>query len=210
MLHGHDCDRFRAVGLQCPFRKFREDEDQPDDEEEEKKRSRDQELPEEKGTDIPFMFPARRSRIDLPKIRQLVVAHGDPEMAEALERMAAFKNTGGLPSIPNFPRMKSPLSEQSMAAIMAALTGIGVMQALRLMRQTGSNPNFQAVQASERHAAKGLSKVSNARGLGSARTSGRGGIHVNAAADLKRLLRPRSLSSGLSAGVDTFSETGFN
>ncbi len=218
-LVNHDCDRFRALGLSCPFRRFKEDDEQP----EEAKRpvpakEREEEEAAREGVGVEFLAPGRRREDRRQRgygqgqeLSELVIAHGDPVMAKELERIHAFKQKGGLPSIPSFPQLNSPLSEQGMAAIIAALTGIAIMQALRSMQATGSAPSFQQVQGSERHASKGLSKVSDSLGRGSARSAGRGGLHVNAARDLRNLLRPRKLlDGGPTAGFDSFSETGFN
>lgn len=199
-LIGHDCDRFRSRGIDCPFRRFKEDDEEEPDEEQQ----------------IPFVMKKQQEQ-ELDNLRQFpIIAHGDPAMRKALERMAAIKRDGGLPSIPPFrnPVPAFPLQGRGHPEIISAITAIAIMKALRSMRATGSNPGLQPVMTSERRVAKGLSRVLGRQSGGLARTGGRGGLHVNAAAELQNLLgfRRKLGPSGnaLSAGVDSFSETGFN
>lgn len=214
MLHLHECDRFKAQGLVCPFRRFREDDEGLEREEDAKK---DPELPDPDDDDhfqYPFVIKRKQQQAELDNLRQLpVIAHGDPAMRKALERMAAIKKDGGLPSLPNIPIPNFPLQGVGHQEIISVLAAIAIMNALRGMRSMSSGTSFPAVQGSERHAARGLSKVLN-RQSGVGRTKGRGGLHVNAAADLQKLLGfRRKLGPGAGgpvAGFDSFSETGFN
>lgn len=196
-LFGHECDRFMVSGFrECPFRRRDEHEDDEDDDFDD-------------AMEFRLAFPVKRNADQVEGRSPLTIAHLQPKMREALERMAAIKDVGGLPSIPRFdPTIPEfPFGgrgHQEAAAILAALAA---MQGLRLLRQTGSRPSLQAVQHSEKRAARGLSKV-----LGTSRTRGRGGLHVNEAANLRRLLfGRRKLLNGTSliAGFDSFSETGF-
>lgn len=176
---GHECDRFIAEGLECPFRRFREDAD-PEEEEKEAEQQKAFEFPDS----IPFMVPERRRTSgdvekNLGAISDLAVA--PRELREALERMAAFKQIGELSSIPDFP-----FSGRGHPAIMSVLAAITIMTVLRSLRSAGFGTGFQGVRTSERHAAKGLAQVG--RPVGPGRTMGRGGFQVNAAADLRRLL----------------------
>lgn len=190
---GHECDRFLAVGLPCPFRRFVEDDDQEPDEEDE-----GDEL------QIPFMMPARRAKEkELARVTTLAVA--PKELREALERMAAFKNLGGLPSLPDFP-----LQGRGHPAIISALAAIALTVVFRTLRRAGLGQGSQLVRVGERRVAQGLSKVARPP-----RSQGRGGIHHNAAADMRRLLgfgprrRRRDSTSTAVEGFDSFSETGF-
>lgn len=199
-MEHHDCDRFRVAGLACPFKGMEDHEDEEDAEEDE--------------SAFELALPGRKAKErELDNLRQFpVIAHGDPAMKKALERMAAIKNTGGFPSLPNMsPVPEFPLQGRGHREIMAVLSAAAIMQGLRMLRSTGSGVNSRAVQMSERRAAGGLSKVLGRSG--SARTGGRGGLHVNAAADLQNLIgfkrKLRDTGSGLTAGFDSFSETGF-
>lgn len=185
---GHECDRFKVrLGLPCPFRKSREDLDEEEDEDE-----RD-------AFDIPLALPGRAAKErSLSNITTLAVA--PKELREALERMAAFKQLGGAPSIPSFP-----FQGRGHPEIISVLTAIALMTAFRALRSKGFGMGSNAVRIGERHVAQGLSKV--VKPQGSARVAGRGGFHVNAAADLRRLLfgRRRLRDEG-SAGIPGGSE----
>lgn len=205
-LQFHECDRFRAKLIECPFRKFKEDTlDEEDDDE------FDHEF------DIRAMFPAKRKDEELRNLRQMpVIAHGDPVMKQALERLAAIKQDGGLTSIPNIPVTDFPLQGRGHPEIIAVLSAIAIMSALRGMRSLKSSPSLQAVRLSETRVAQGLSKALGRQSQGQSKSGGRvfgrGGIHVNAAADLQRLLgfNRKVGPAGPVPGVDVFSETGFN
>lgn len=185
---GHECDRFIAKGLPCPFRKSRQDDD--DDEGEEKQ-------------PFPLVFPARRKADQEQQLKNVTtLAVAPKELREALERMAAFQNVGELQSIPNFP-----LSDRGQPEILSVLAAIALMKAFRALRARGLGTGLNAVRVGERHVTKGLAQVAQRPLLG-----GRGGgLHVNASADLRRLLfgRRRLRLGGQQVGQDNFSETGF-
>ncbi len=208
-LQFHECDRFRARGMSCPFEEMDEDDD--DDEEQDKL------FP-------PLAIPARKRRDgDLANnLSQFpVVAHGDPQMKEALERMAAIQNEGGLQSIPNLiPSL--PFQGRGHPEIISILAAIAIMSTLKALRSTGLGKGFQAVKVSETRVARGLSKLGGIGG--SAVRPGPpagGGLHMRAPTfrgplpspkvskgqdnELRRLLGFR----GPLAGFDEFSETGF-
>lgn len=200
-LENHECDRFRVVGLECPFRRLLDDEE---DEQEEEERQR-----------IPLALPGRRRREaeDAEGNPLLIFPHADPQIRKALERMAALMRDGGLRSIPReVPSF--PLSGRGHTEIIATLAAIAIMRALGGLRSTGSSVPVQPVRISEQRAARGLNQLQgiSKSAPGAGRTMGRGGFHVNAAANMRRLfgLSPRRLL-GLtsSAGFDSFSETGF-
>ncbi len=184
---GHECDRFRAVGLECPFRRFREDDD-------------DEEEPEERDAhEIPLALPGRAARErELNNITTLAVA--PKELREALERMAAFQRMGELQSIPNFTRQPAirglpkipdfPLSGRGHPEIISILAAIAISRGLAMLRARGFPTNSLGVRLSERLAAKGLRKVSEISKRGSVRQTGRGrgGFNVNAARELRGLL----------------------
>lgn len=195
---GHECDRFGLQGIPCPFRKFKEDEDED---------------PEEQKGRIPFelAIPARRAKDFRDQLRPVVpLAVAPKELREALERMAAFQQEGDMLSIPDFP-----LSGRGHPEIIATLTAIALMTAFRQLRGSGSGTASSVVRAGERRVAQGLAKVAKPLGFspGQGRTMGRGGIHVNAAADLRRLIfgrRRLKRPGGVALGFgQEFNETGF-
>ena len=143
--------------------------------------------------DFPLAIPARKQKEqELDNLSRFpVIAHGDPVMKRALERMAAMKNVGGLPSIPDLGRIgQPPFGGRGLPQITAVLSAIVIMQILRGMRSTGPGTSSRVVGRAETRSARELSKVSKVGGFGRnpGRTMGRGGIHVNAAADLRRVL----------------------
>jgi len=204
-MHMHECDRFTTTSAfgECPFRRM------PGHEEEDEERDQ----PDEQAVRFPFeaLIPARRRRdANLgDNLSQFpVIAHGDPVMRKALERMAAIQTVRGLPSLPDSTKLPPfQLRGPNRREVVATIAMLVIMQSLRALRSTGPSPSFQAVRASERHAARGLSQVGQP-----GRTGGRGGLHVNAAADLRRLMFGRRKIEELGgpiAGFDSFSETGF-
>jgi len=215
VLHLHDCERFFAQGIECPFRRKIEHEED-DEEEEERQAQRDAgRFPHE------IMFPARRSNEDVGgQLSQFpVIAHGDPEMRERLERMAAFKRLGELPSLPQIS--PPPFGGRGLPELTSILAAITIMTLLRSMRSTGFGQGFQAVRASEKVAAEGLSRLSRPGRQGS--RGGFGGMHMQAPT-FRGVLRFRKVSQGENqemrrllgfslgppgAGFDEFSETGF-
>ncbi len=202
-LRNHECARFWALGLNCPFRKLDdlEDESPPDEE-----FFRDVGVGHRKSME---------QRGDQLK-NNLLVLHAQPEMRKILERMAAIQFEGGLPSIPKAGElMGSPSGGLGRPELVPALAAIAIGVGLGMRRSSGSRPSMPAVRASERGAAKLLSGP-----LGTSRLRGRGGFHVNAAAAIqaiqggrgigvfpKRRLKDR-FGFGL-PGFDSFSETGF-
>ncbi len=182
----HDCDRFKAVGLRCPFRRFEEEEDESQE--------------EEKGSFPKFMVPARKEREVADNISRLpLVVHGQPQMKKALERLAAIQSGGGLSSIPQIGVPNFPLQGRGHPEIISALAAIALMKFFGAVRSKGFGMSGRVVQAGERRVAQGLSKVIG-KVSGAGRTRGRGGFHVDAAADLKRLLGVPSLGGVIPPG----------
>lgn len=206
-LHNHECARFRQFGMSCPFEELKED-----DEEDEEHR-------------IPIAIPARRSQSQMADnlVQFPIIAHGDPVMRKALERMAAIQHEGGLQSIPrSVPAMGLPSSGSVAQPLIAILTAVAIMEGLRRSRSLKSGASLKAVRASEVRAAKGLTQLSPT-GRGSPRgqaAGGGGGFHMKAPTFRKPLTAPKLRSGdrqlrrllGLPnrvAGFDEFSETGF-
>ena len=212
----HDCARFMMRRIDCPFRLL---EDDPEEEEKDPQREREepeQAEEEREGVKVPIALPGRRrdrfrrhertSKRENPlELPTLAVAKG--EVREALERMRQLQFDGGLPSIPNIQDLGLPSIGSGQQQIIAVLTAIAIAAALRSARGFQLGNTFQGVQASERRAARGLSKLSDTSQL-----RGRGGFHRNAAQDLRELLgfRRRKFDGPGLVGVDVFSETGFN
>lgn len=223
----HECERFTLRGIECPFRDLTK---------EEKKRQREREKEErpeeaEERDEIPVAIPARREQDKRHKMtreqqfadmlkRMPVIAHGDPKMKEALERMLRTQEEGGLPSIPReaIPRRGFPLPELEGRGLIAVLSAIAIFEGLRQLRSTGSGTSSRAVRASELRAASGFNKLLGTSGRGAGgflrqadrfRTPLRTSPKVTQEKDtaLKRLL---GFSLGKpQAGFDEFSETGF-
>lgn len=168
----HDCSRFVVRGMPCPFRELAkpEAEDTPPDEE----FFRDI---------IPIGERNKEARTRaLNNLSTIAVAKG--EVKEALERMAAIQQTGGLPSIPNMePFMDFPLQGRGHPEIIAVLTAIAIAAGLRAGRSSTFRSGFRAVQASEMRVAQGLSKH-----FGTSPLRGRGGMLRNDARALRELL----------------------
>lgn len=182
MLHlqdfGHECDRFRVFGLRCPFGGLKEDEEDEDEEEEEEG---------QKAERVPLMLPARR-RSDADAQRELRnvtdIAVAPKELREALERLAAIKQRGAMRSIPELP-----FGGRGHPETFAALAAIALMTVFRALRKSGFGAGLRAVRIGEKHVSKGFSRVVRPQAsAGPGRTMGRGGLHVNAAADLRNLL----------------------
>lgn len=189
---GHECDRFVVRGIECPFRKF---------EDEEKERER--ELPEEAEKEpVPesaaerefpkIMVPARR-RPGL-KIQEALDAVSKIEAEKALERVGDIQNFGGLQFIPKMEQLSGALSGQTGQGIMAVLTALAVAAASSRMGGMRLNPQSLVVAQSERRVAEGLSQPKGLVGPGET---------------LVGSLR-KFFGFGPSAGFDSFSETGFN
>ncbi len=191
---GHECDRFGAQGLDCPFRKFPEDEDDPDDDS-------DDRFP------VPIAIPARgRGEVREP----LIFPHQQPEFVRRLEQMAAFQNLGELQSIPDVPG-RFRLTGRGHEATMAGLTAIVIMQITRALRSSGFGNVSRVVRTSERQAARQLKGVTRffSPGQGPLTGGGRGGFLVRES-DFRQLLRRPKLGTTPAGGFDAFSETGFN
>ncbi len=205
---GHECDRFRARGMVCPFSRFEEDEEDDPDEDEESDAAERR---------IPLALPGRRERDADIEQRQapLMFPHADPEFRKRLEQMAAFKNLGDFPFLPRLPQMtpdvpgRFRLTGRGHEAVMAGLAAIVIMQTIRALRSSGFGLTPRLVGISEKRAGsqlKGVTRLSPGEGrpLG----GGRGGFHMRAD-KFRRLMRPPRLGSGLVSGFDSFSETGF-
>lgn len=203
--HGHECDRFRLQGMECPFVRAREDADTDDDD----RRS----FPR-----FPLAVPARREQEGRSP---LIFPHQQPEFVKRLEQVAAIQTQGGLQSIPAIGRMlgevpvdRLALSGRGHEATLAGLAAIVIMLTSRALRSSGFGTGLQAVRISEQRAAKGLSKVvqQSRFGGGPARSQGRGGF-LMPADKFRAVVRPprikRRPGGGLVAGFDSFSETGF-
>lgn len=195
---GHECARFTKVGLTCPFRRSEEDDDDEPDEKAVRELQDAQEKFDER--EIPFAVPARKTRDPenrMGAISQFAVA--PVELREQLERMAAFQREGGLQSVPRFPPLRAtpdfPFQGRGHPGLVSILAALAVMQGLRLARSGKLRTGLQQVKASEMRAAQGLSKaVRSVKSGGFAR--GRGGLHVNAALDLRNLIGVRRKLGG--------------
>ncbi len=215
----HSCGNFRRFGMECPFLDIKGHD--PDNEHESRR--------------IPFALPARRANDEMEdNLRRLpTVAHGQPEMKEALERMAAIQREGGLRSIPRrvpelMPDFGSrkvgdlPFGGRGHPELISILAAIAIMQGLRALRSRGFSPGVQSVSQSEMRSARGLNRASGTSGAGprSTGTVAGQGFHLRAET-FRRPLRAPKLNErdealkrllgfkGLRAGFDEFSETGF-
>ncbi len=228
----HECERFALRGIECPFRKMTR-------EERKRQRERDKEQPEKEAEEregIRAMIPARRQDDKRHKMTREqamakrladmpVIAHGEPQVRKALERMRQIQNEGGLPSIPReSTRRGFPLPELEGRGLISTLAAIAIFEGLRQLRATGSGTSSQAVRASEMRAAEGLSRLSQSGKPGS--RGGFGGLHTQPPKlrplrtspkvsqeedDALRRLLGFSLGppAGPGSGSDVFSETGF-
>lgn len=214
---GHDCDRFRRVGLECPFRRLPEDDDDQDEEEQKKRAAR--ELADEgrgsRDLDIPLFFPGKRPNdADAQRPLRFPVT-SRPLIERGIERVAAFQRVGELQSIPPVkPGAASqeafPFNALTPRALIASLSAIMIMQGLRALRSQGFSTASQGVARSEKRSARVLSQgLAQSPGQGPLRGPGRGGMHVQESTFRNLLRRPRIIGS-LTGGFDSFSETGFN
>jgi len=174
----HECARFTRVIGECPFRRFKED----DDQEEERVPVR-QPFPlqreEEVRETVPAFVPAAR-RQDRDKrqrpgtgaemLTDPVIAHAMPDMRKALERMLPIQELGGFRSLPPMvqlipviadllskqgSRVESLRSSDSVGRqLMGVLMAIAVGALLRRSPGRGFNPSFATVQATEKRAAQ--------------------------------------------------------
>ncbi len=185
---GHECDRFVVRGLECPFRKIEEEDEEEPDEDPDDKISFPQVLP----------VPARRDRgADAVRGANVVdfrnaVAQG--ETRKALERMAAFQNLGGLQFVPDASRLTSALQGNTAQGIMAVLAALATIAALRRGRAGTLRTQSLGVAQSERGVAMQLSARDPV---------------IEFQGRSRRAIR-KFFGFGPTAGVDTFSETGFN
>lgn len=179
VLELHECARFTRVIGDCPFRRFKED----DDSEEEKIPVRfptffEREA-EERRTEPAFVPAARRQDRDRrqrgdpgqgQEISVPVIAHGQPAMKKALERMLPIQELGGFRSLPPLlqimPEIANLLTKQDQRVeslrlsdsaprqLMGILMAIAVGALLRRSPGRGFNPSFATVQAVEKRAAQ--------------------------------------------------------
>lgn len=191
----HLCRRFWKEGLECPFRRMRDHEE--DSEEEEKqpqkaaRRAEQTNELEDAISDRPRFVPfiGHRDDADSEKRRferQIQVVPNPEVLKRETKRIAAFKREGGLQSIPFDVLRESGLLAHGPQALGAVLAAIAIMQLLRGMRSTGLGTSSLAVAGAERQSAKALRPLLRPSGPG--RTMGRGGLHVNEAARLRGLL----------------------
>lgn len=208
-LPNHECSRFILRQLGCPFRRPPErerklrniTERRPDDERFEDEPPDDEVFP---IIPVPGRKADERIRQNLNNLTTLAVA--PKELREALERMAAFQQEGELQSIPPVRSLAPNTPGFGRRPTMAVLTAIAIAASLKSSQSGSFGKGFRAVQAAELRSARGLQTLG--------RTSpvrGRGGLHVNAAADLRGLLGFRKkfgIGGELGFGQE-FSETGF-
>lgn len=183
----HECARFWANGLDCPFGDEQLDDDD-DDTEEGERDVRDLALPARK----------RNSRSQSQRMGQLnnilTIAHSQEEMREKLkviegERIAAIV-PGGEALLQRLLESGLNLSGNRLfqASAMAALAA-----AFFRLRGTGLMKGLPTVRSLERPVTKGLGKLSGGSGITTQQgTGGRGGFHVDAAAEIKALFGDRA------------------
>lgn len=184
-MAGHECDRFVARGLECPFRKAEEEEDF---EEEEEKQDRA----------FPQIIPVaeRRkqdARADMrpDNVLQFSQVVGHREAMRGVERVAALQNVGGLQSIPMASQLSSLLSEGGVQSIFALLAALAVTASLLRGGGMRLSPQSLVVPASERHVAERLARP--------------GGLF----GETNRLGIRKFFGFGAQGGFDSFNETGF-
>lgn len=183
---GHECDRFVAAGFtDCPFKRMEDEEDE-------------EEQPDEKQRAMEFRraipLAERRRGADAVRganVTDFVNAVAPGETREALERMAAFQNEGGLQFLPRAERLKSALTGQTAQGIFAVLAALATIAAMSRGRPSLSTAPSLVVAHSERDVASRLAQESRDRAGGD-----------------KRAIR-RLFGFGPTAGFDAFSETGF-
>ncbi len=164
----HECDRFRLRLGECPFAGFGSDDDEHD-------------IPEHKPPFIAFPGKRPNTQADEAKLpRLLTIAHSEADVRKALERIAAIQTQGQLAWIES--RVTSSLLEHGPRGIMAALTAIVLTEVGRRYASTRTTGLSQTVRTLERRVSGQLQQVRSTTGRG-----GRGGFHVNAAADLAAL-----------------------
>lgn len=169
----HACEIFEAQGMNCPFLPFEEDDDEDDD--------------DRKTTKVGF--PARRKvaggnrrasvAVDVFRDTVPFVVAGDrlKQLEGAAERIPEVREL--------IPKMSVPLRglpSFGEAGMLGSAAAIALGEALRRSRGTKGSLGIQRQVASAFGKASGGS--SGGRG---------GGFNVNAAAELRSLLRPRKL-----------------
>lgn len=189
---GHECDRFVARGLTCPFKRMEEEEPEEDPEEK-----------QDPAMEFPQIIPIGERRRGADSVRganvtDFINAVAPGETRTALERMAAIQNVGGLSFIPTREQLASAFSGQTSQGIMAVLTAIAVAVASSRMRGIPSGRMSLGVAASERQVAEQLSTPGLGREPSSSLLGGRN----------RRSIR-KFFGFGPVAGFDAFSETGF-
>lgn len=183
-------------GLECPFLKQEEEED--DDDEEDTPDPKDRvpvafpqvERKEEPGIAV----PARRGPGRL--IQQALDAVAAVEAEKALERIGEIQDEGGLQSVPGMNQLRGALTGETAQAILAVLTALAVTAALARTPGMRLATPLLAVASSERRVSKQFSML-NVR-------------PDRVQTELDRRKVRELFGFGPVAGVDTFSETGFN
>ena len=183
----HECARFEVQGIPCPFRPEEPDEEEDDDDVEERP-----------GIEIPLALPGRQSKNQRGRMGQLnnilTLAHSQEEMREKLkviegERIAAIV-PGGESLIQELLRTGQQFGGNRLFQVG---TLIALATALAKLRGKGLGLGLGTARALERPVARGLGRLATGSGLTTAPGGpGRGGFHVNAAAELQSLFGGRS------------------
>ncbi len=208
----HMCRVWWKKGLDCPFARLHEDDDEDDPD----------------SDDIPIAIPARKQREgrldNLSQLNAIFQNIGEPEHLQRGLREAAFtQERGGAPFLPKIGKILDELPVERLRftgrgheGIMAALAAIVIFQLSKQLASSGFLRTSLMGSRLNARAATQFSQLTQPTGRGSARTQGRGGFHVNAADQLRRMLggkrklRGGRSDKGAGSGSDTFSETGFN
>lgn len=178
-------------GLECPFRRLEDEEEDNEEEEDQAAREFEKVIP----------LAERRRGADAVRGANVVdftnaVAMG--ETRKALERMAAIQNVGGLQSIPQAGRLGSQLREHGPQGIMAVLTALALTALFRGMPAGRLGTTSLAVAMGERRAAQRFSMLNVASDK----------VKSPAEVDAVRKLFGFGPKGG-GSGSDVFSETGF-
>lgn len=175
--------------MSCPFVK-EEEEDEEDDPDEDDKAVRE----------FPQIIPLAERRRGADSVRganvvDFVNAVAQGETRKALERMAAFERIqeGGLSFIPTASQLGSALSSNTAQGIFAVLAALATIAAMRRGQGGSLAMRSLAVPRSERLVAERLGAVRQVREAGESQERIR-----------------RFFGFGPTAGIDSFSETGFN
>lgn len=199
-LVGHDCSRFDRFGIDCPFRKMGLEPEEED---------REEEFDESFVPRVAFVGERnkRNERGDRAE-RSLTIVHSQPEVREALERMAAFQGLGGLPSLPPIESLRPSSRGPGRGQIIALFAATMITAALLRGANFGSMSSLRGVRTSEMLAGAQLSALGERSGFerieGNENVFSDFGIRRMAGVeDVNRRLR----GSGFVG--DEFSETGF-